>query len=193
MTSVAVAERGRVHVAVHRGAALLVGTGVDPVALASEEGAEHGLAVGDEAPRALALQPQERFGMAYQGQQRFTAVGGVAGRRGRTGPSGNAIPPIAFSYGDATPAAIYTLPDAGLLAELKLIVDEPFDGAGSQLRLLTGTGLVLMADTENDPAYASTYEATPAEALPAGTSILLEITPGAGATAGTGQILLNIH
>lgn len=41
-------------------------------------------------PRALSLQPQEPFGVAYQGRRLFTAIGAVAGRRGEAGPPGEA-------------------------------------------------------------------------------------------------------
>lgn len=85
MTAVAVGSRRLVHVAVHRGAALAVGTGDEPVALAGGEGIEQALALADQAPRAIALQARERFGMAFRGQQLFTAIGAVAGRPGPPG------------------------------------------------------------------------------------------------------------
>lgn len=90
MTAVSVSSRPRVHVAVRSGSAVAVGVGDEPVALAGGDAVEQALAVADLAPRALSLQPRESFGMAYQGQRTFTAIGAVAGRRGQQGIPGPA-------------------------------------------------------------------------------------------------------
>lgn len=90
MTAVALSSRNHVHVAVRRDAALAVATREEPIALAGGEGVEQALSVADVEPRALALQPREQFGMAFQGQRLFTAVGAVAGRRGPIGEPGPA-------------------------------------------------------------------------------------------------------
>lgn len=193
MTAVAVGSRRPVHVAVHRGAALAVGTGDEPVALAGREGIEQALALADQAPRAIALQARERFGMAFRGQQLFTAIGAVAGRRGATGPSGSALPAISFGYGDASPRLIHVFDEPALLAELQLVVQEPFDGEGAELLLRTQSGQVLLDSDQNAPGLVATFETTPAAQLPAGTAIYLDITPGLGATTGAGQVLLNLH
>lgn len=193
MTVVAVGSRRQVRVAVRSGSAVAVGVGDEPVALVAGDAVEQALAVADLAPRALSLQPRESFGMAYQGLRLFTAIGAVAGRRGAIGPSGAALPAVAFSYRDATPMLIHVFDEAALLAELQLVIQQPFDGEGAQLVLRTQSGHVLMAADQNAPTIEATFETTPAAQLPAGTSIYLDITPGPGATAGDGQVLLNLH
>lgn len=90
MTAVVLGSRNHVHVAVQRDAALAVATREQPIALAGGEGVEQALSVADMEPRALALQPREQIGMAFQGQRQFTAVGAVAGRRGPIGEPGPA-------------------------------------------------------------------------------------------------------
>lgn len=90
MTAVSVSSRPQVRIAVRSGRAVAVGVGDEPVALAGGDPVEQALAVADLAPRALSLQPRESFGMAYQGQRMFTAIGAVAGRRGQQGIPGPA-------------------------------------------------------------------------------------------------------
>ncbi len=193
MTTVAVQPRRQVHVAVRSVAGIVVGTSDQQVAISGEDPVTQALAIDDAAPRALALQPRQSFGMAFQGQRQFTAIGGVAGRRGAIGPSGSALPAISFGYGDASPRLIHVFDEQSLLAELQLVIQQPFDGEGATLRLRTGTGLVVMDTDQNAPALAATFETTPGAQLPAGTGLYLEIIPGAGATAGAGQVLLNLH
>lgn len=90
MTAVSVSSRPRVRVAVRSGSAVALGVGDETVALAGGDAVEQALAVADMAPRALSLQPQEPFGVAYQGRRLFTAIGAVAGRRGQQGIPGPA-------------------------------------------------------------------------------------------------------
>lgn len=192
MTIIALQSKRRVNVAVHRSAGIAVGSDAQPQALAGDVGADQALSLADGAPRAIALQVPSRTGMAFAGDRRFTAIGAVAGQRGKSGPAGNATPPVAFSFGDASPRLLRTLDDAALLSELKLIIDNEFDGEGAVLRLRADS-LVLMDFDQNAPAYAATYETTPGVSLPAGTGIYIDITPGSGATSGAGQVLLNLH
>lgn len=131
--------------------------------------------------------------LAVDQRNRRAVIAVAAGRRGPAGPSGSALPPISFGYGDATPRLIHAFDAPAMLAELQLVIQQPFDGEGATLRLRTDTGLVLMNTDQNAPDLAATFETTPAAKLPAGTLLYLDITPGAGATTGAGQILLNLH
>lgn len=88
MTAVSVSSRPQARIAVRSGSAVALGVGDETVALAGGDPVEQALAVADMAPRALSLQPQEPFGVAYQGRRLFTAIGAVAGRRGEAGPEG---------------------------------------------------------------------------------------------------------
>lgn len=100
---------------------------------------------------------------------------------------------IDFTFGDATPRIMFTVPQACLLSEVQLIIRQPFNGAGASLLVRTNGYITLMDTDQNRPDFSATYETTPAAILPAGSQIVLEITPGAGATAGTGQLLLNLQ
>lgn len=100
---------------------------------------------------------------------------------------------IDFSFGDASPRVMFTLPQDSLLSELQLIIRQPFNGVGAKLVVRTNGYIILMDEDQNLPDFPTTYETTPAAILPAGSQIVLEITPGVGATAGTGQLLLNLQ
>ena len=118
---------------------------------------------------------------------------GAQGPAGRPGQSGSGLPAVSFAYGDASPMLVHTFDGPALLADLQLVIQQPFDGAGAQLVLRDQDGQVLMAADQNAPAMEATFETTPAAQLAAGSAIYLEITPGSGATTGAGQILLNLH
>lgn len=117
----------------------------------------------------------------------------TAGLRGPKGESGKDLPPIAFSFGDAAPRLLHLLVDAGLLVSVQVVIATPFDGEGAALRVRTQTGDLLLDSDQVAPDFSATYESTPGTLLPAGTGIYLEITPGAGATAGSGFVVLNLN
>lgn len=117
----------------------------------------------------------------------------AAGLRGPKGESGQALPPVAFAFGDASPRLLHLLNDSGLLVSVQLILATPFDGEGAALRIRTQAGAVLLDSDQVAPDFTATYESTPGASLAAGTGIYLEITPGAGATAGSGFVVLNLN
>ena len=90
MTLIALQSKRRVNVAVHRSAGIAVGSDDQPQALAGDVGADQALSLADGAPRAIALQVSSRTGMAFAGDRRFTAIGAVAGQRGKQGIPGPA-------------------------------------------------------------------------------------------------------
>ena len=71
-----------------RCAGIVVGTDEQQMVLAGERSAEQALAVEDGEPRAIALQHQPQFAMAFRGARLFTAVGGRQGRPGVPGAPG---------------------------------------------------------------------------------------------------------
>lgn len=145
-----------------------------------------------DCPRALVT--AEAFALVV-GPEQAPAVLVALGGQGPAGPPGigSTQPPIPFSYGDVSPRAVFVLPAAALLMELRLLIEQPFNGESPALLVRTGDGLVLMDADQNAPGFAATYETTPAAQLAAGTQIIIETTPGAGATAGSGKLLLNLH
>lgn len=111
------------------------------------------------------------------------------GPSGPTGPAGTATPAYAFSYGDATPALIATL-DAGTRVFLvELAIHTAFNGIGAAISIGTLTDVeAFLPSTRVMPALAAVYEASPNLVLGASTPVYLYITPGAGASQGSGSV-----
>lgn len=117
-----------------------------------------------------------------------------AGEQGPPGPPGAADIEVAFSFGDATPAPLTTVPAGKLVYGVELYIKTPFDGAGAALSVGdAGQADRLLSAAENDISTAGGYFSTPAYAYAAPTVISLNITPGAGATQGAGVIVLRIQ
>lgn len=119
---------------------------------------------------------------------------GEAGPRGEPGAAGlpsSGLPPINFSYGDASPSLLYTLTEDMLLDGVQLILSTVFDGVGASLSVgtLGSPGLYLSA-SYNDPYAVATYETSPDVIIASGTAIYLTIVPGAGASTGSGKVVL---
>lgn len=113
------------------------------------------------------------------------------GPQGPRGAPGSSIPVIAFAYGDA-PSIIWTADVEGLLDNVRLIIDVPFDGVGAQI--VVGTAVAAddaLAADMNLPTMPYEYENTPDVHLAAGASVWLTIVPGAGATQGSGRLLIH--
>lgn len=117
----------------------------------------------------------------------------LAGLRGAKGASGQVLPPIPFAHGDASPRLIHLLADTQLLASLQVVLTVPFNGESPAIRVRTQSGQVLIETDQIAAGFSATYESTPGAVLPSGTGIYLEITPGAGATAGSGFVVLNLN
>lgn len=96
---------------------------------------------------------------------------------------------VAFSWGDATPALIYTY--TGTIFGASIVLQVPFDGVGAALSLGdSGNNGRLIAAI--DPTIAATYSTSPAHTYASSTQIRLYITPGTGASQGSGFVLLEI-
>lgn len=112
------------------------------------------------------------------------------GPQGPPGAPGGSIAPIDFAYGDA-PRAVWTPESSGLLMLARLIILQAFNGVGAAIIVGTQTQPdAAMPSNYNDPSRAFEYENTPDIRLAAGESIFLTITPGSGATAGAGTLIL---
>lgn len=154
------------------------------------------VAVISQSRESVELGP-ERRNVAVLDQSRGTVevvTAGPQGPQGEPGVSvgGGGIAPISFSYGDATPATIYTPADAGTITNVRVIFDTAFNGTGAAIALGTiASPQALLATNQNDPSSTSEYENTPDLHVSAGTAIRLSITPGSGASQGSGRILLS--
>ena len=120
---------------------------------------------------------------------------GVQGPRGPAGvDASGALPVVNFAFGDASPRAIITVPGAGQreITGVSVQIDEAFDGIGASLAIGTADDPGALAPAvDGMAAIAGIYEFTPRTAIAAGEDIILTINPGAGATRGQGQIVIN--
>jgi hypothetical protein len=108
--------------------------------------------------------------------------------------SGIEVHVLDFSFGDSSPAPVYTAPSGKLITSVRINIDTPFDGIGAALQVgIAGTPGQLMASSQNDPTVASAYETSPNRQYGAATAVILTITPGTGASAGSGQVVLTIE
>ncbi|MDN5939261.1 MAG: hypothetical protein L0H83_11440 [Salinisphaera sp.] len=124
-------------------------------------------------------------------------AGGPPGPPGPQGDPGadasGAIAPVAFAFGDA-PTVLYTPAVASAVVRVRVRVTAAFNGLGATLTLGTAAdpdAFVTSADL--DLGGVMEYELTPDAAVAAGEGIVLTITAGTGATAGTGVVLLTIR
>lgn len=114
---------------------------------------------------------------------------GVQGPAGVPGPTGNSLPTIYFSYGDATPDTIYTPSSNQIITAITVTVLTPFNGVGAKVSIGTNANPTLLAaEDETDLSILGSYEIDPEVQVLAGTSIRKFITPGAGASQGQAMI-----
>lgn len=135
--------------------------------------------VADDPPQPLAI---------------ATGAQGPTGPIGPAGPAGAASVEINFAFGDATPAPVVTALAGKLIYGVQLHIKVPFDGAGAAL--VVGDAVQanrLMAANENDVLSVGSNTTSPAYAYAVNTQILLGITPGAGATQGSGLLVISIQ
>ncbi len=108
--------------------------------------------------------------------------------------SGGDMVEAVFSYGDATPKTLTTLPAGRAVLAVALVLTTAFDGAGAMLSVGDAAAHGrLMAASENDPGVVATYEATPGHVYATETAVNLYITPGDGASAGAGIVRLVVQ
>ncbi len=101
---------------------------------------------------------------------------------------------LPFSFGDASPEFIVTVPAGKTVYEVRIDINTPFDGVGAALEVGdTGTPDQLMTAAQNDPSLQGSYISSPAFVYVATTQVKLSITPGAGATQGSGVLVLSMQ
>lgn len=117
---------------------------------------------------------------------------GVQGPPGTPAPG--AIAPINFSWGDASPVLLAMVGAGKHAYVVELIITTALNGVGAALSVGSlAAPAELMATTDNNPASVASYETNPDKLYGAATAIYLTITPGSGASAGAGQIRLQIE
>lgn len=144
------------------------------------------LVVSVPAPRTLILGPNGT-------QVLVLAQQGVQGPPGAMGSPGSALPPINFSYGDASPSVLYTLAVNSVITRCTIVIRTPFNGAGASLSVgTTGSPSLIQTTSQNAPGIAGQYASTPDAVLPAGTQIKLTIAPGSAPSAGSGIVIIEL-
>jgi hypothetical protein len=122
---------------------------------------------------------------------------GEPGPSGPVGPQGGAGTPrieVPFSFGDATPAVLFTAEAGKLIERVTLFIEVPFDGLDPMLTIGdAGESERLMDVTENDPQAEAAYQVTPNLRYDTDTQILLFITPGLGASQGSGLVVVEMQ
>ncbi len=105
--------------------------------------------------------------------------------------SGRAV--IPFAFGDATPESVYIPSEAGVVVTARIAVDVAFNGTGAALSIgsIGSPGLYLPASDVN-PAVVASYESVPDLPVGAGDDIMLYITPGSGASTGSGRVIIDM-
>lgn len=158
---------------------------------------------------AVVALPENRPTVVYQHRKEITVVPtadnrttivsfvGLQGPKGENGDAGTATGKFtyySFSFGDSTPATIATVPSGKRVLKASILVDIAFDGAGSAIRIGdVGDSESVMLATDSDPSSVGTYESSPGISWGGDTDILLNITPGSGASQGSGVISLLIE
>ena len=153
--------------------------------------------VADHTERDAIPDDRRREGLScYTANDKITwqLQGGIANSNWiamAIGSAGVSIAEIAFAYGDATPRTIFTTVGTQRVWSVELSIDVPFNGTTPALKIGdAGNTSRLMATTQNDPKTVNVYSTSPAYEYAAGTAIILTITPGSGASAGSGKIQL---
>lgn len=140
----------------------------------------------------LFLPPREGLALWVADEDLSLRHDGSAWVASGDGPLRQVVRP--FSFADASPVDVTTVAAGRAILAVAIVVQTPFDGAGAALSV--GDAAIpdrFMAAAEVDPAAAGRYESSPVLALAADAAVRLSIAPGAGATAGSGLLVLDIQ
>lgn len=100
---------------------------------------------------------------------------------------------LTFGYGDASPEFIVTVPAGKTVYNIQLVINEIFDGSNPSLTVGDDTlTVVLMTAAQNDPALVGSYSSSPSYTYGTATQVKLFIDPGAGATQGSGVVIVSM-
>lgn len=99
---------------------------------------------------------------------------------------------INFSFGDASPATIWTTPHTLHVVLTRVVVLTPFNGAGASVKVGTvANDQLLFEPGAAELSQAAAWEFNSDAQLLSAESIKVTITPGSGASAGTGRIIID--
>lgn len=119
------------------------------------------------------------------------ALQGQRGPQGGQGPAGTPRIEVPFSFGDATPLVLFTAIAGKLIERITMFVETAFDGESPTLTIGDADNpMLLMDSSENDPTEEAAYQVTPNFFYESNTQVLLFISPGLGASQGSGLVVI---
>lgn len=116
------------------------------------------------------------------------------GPPGTNGTDGTGQHTFAFSWGDATPAALMTVTAGQMVLAVTISLDVPFNGVGASLSVGdAGDAGGLLDANMVDPTVIGAFQNAPCVRYITDTQVRLTIVPGTGASAGSGVISLYLE
>lgn len=98
---------------------------------------------------------------------------------------------FAFAWGDATPVPLLTVDAGRMVLACTVSLDVPFDGVGSSLSIGdAGDDGSIFDASMIDTSVVGSFQNSPCLRFGADTEVLLTITPGTGASTGSGVVSL---
>ena len=122
--------------------------------------------------------------------QSIVKIGGQQGPPGADGANGGSGEKFAFSWGDASPATLLTLPANTLVKRVEIIILVGFDTVSSLSVGDSGNNSRLFASSNIDLSGVNTWESNPNYTYTTSTPVFLYLTPGSGNSTGNGVVFL---
>jgi len=114
---------------------------------------------------------------------------------GIAGPPGAGTPTkLNFAFGDATPALIATAYANKHIIRIDILINTAFNGVNAAITVGdTGDNASIVSAEQLDLTTVGTYQINPNKVYGSNTIVNLYITPGAGASTGTGTLFFYIE
>jgi hypothetical protein len=129
-----------------------------------------------------------------QGPQGIPGTAGIQGPQGIPGTAGTGSASVLpFSWGDANPALIVTVPAGKKVLKVEALIDTPFDIASGVTVGDTGDHSRLLGVADIDTTTSGTYQTNPGYKYTIATVVNLYISPATGVTAGNGLVLIYLE
>jgi hypothetical protein len=119
---------------------------------------------------------------------------GPSGPQGIQGSAGTPRVEIPFSFGDATPLVLFTAIAGKLIQRITVFIETTLDGESPTLTIGDEDNPTLLMDSsENNPSEEAAYQVTPNLFYELDTQVLLFISPGLGASQGSGLVVVEMQ
>lgn len=119
------------------------------------------------------------------------AVVGMQGPPGVDGADATGQRTFSFEWGDATPALLMSAAAGQMVLGVTVSIDEPFDGVGAAISVGdAGDDGSLIDSGMIEPTVVGAFQNAPCLRFVSATQLFLTITPGTGASTGSGVVSL---